>query len=195
MTATKRLPLLLALPLLAVAVWWLWPAATPEPAPLARVQPTPAPTTDSPSAPLPPDKPAEPAPVAQPEPPPPAVVADPQLDLQAALADMTGLLRTGDYASYVLHYTPPSTFAKQAAKPDVMRRLMEAASQGGVPGTSVYQNMQQMIQILELAQDGKLFLKVKGDTVTYTLTDDPVARVVLSFVRIDGKWYLGQGLW
>jgi hypothetical protein len=172
--------LFLALPLLGVTVWWLWPAAPPQPVPFARSQPSPQ--ADLPPAVLTPDEPAEPLP--EPAPPP-----DPQLHLHTAIADMADLIRTGDSLAFLIRYKEPQQLAGMMGTPEGFDYWTKALIvEVNTPGTDMHKLSLEIAQLFDTLKTMEPTLNEAGDFATYPINNYG-PEYITTFKKINGRWY------
>jgi hypothetical protein len=183
--SNRTLSLVLVAGLAAIGVWlWRMSVSTADTPPEAQ----PAAVVETPQLDPPQNLPPEPVVVAAPPAPPP-VAADPQLDVHTAVADMAGLLRAGDFASFVARYMPPEERAMMAqVGPEALVQMAQQMAQANVPGTREYQETQQMLQVLDSVKNMEPTLNDTGDEATYPANVSGMPDRI-RFIRVDGRWY------
>lgn len=162
----------------AAVAWWIWPApqvlqsgpantqrirAVPPTLPKARIQ-----------------RPADVAPA-----PMVAVAADPQADLATAIPDLIRLVRAGDYLAMEQRYLPPQKFARLS---DGEKALMLEEMQS----PRMQEKMQNSLQALESIQGATPVFNDTGEIATFTPIALPGTPAKMTFIRLNGLWYLGD---
>jgi hypothetical protein len=196
--------LILVVGIAGAAAWWLLqPPAVTAPEKVAETPPAEAP---EPPKPTPPPAPAprveapaiQPAPAPAPAPEPVAAQpasnpnqADPQLNLDTAIADICSRAQSGDLAGLLNDYISPDDQAKmppgQFAQMQQMMQTMASSPQG-------QQMMQQLVQAFQGLQGQTPTYNDTGDKATYTAvppggtTPQPI-----TFKKEDGRWYADMG--
>ena len=170
--------------LAAALAWWFWPAAAQRvtaPKPVHHVAEAPV---DAPPLPE-----AAPPPVA--DPPPPAAAlptgADPQADLSTTIPELIRQLQSGDMVTMMQNFMPPDEYAKLSEEQKAsMAQQMQTMSQT----PQMQQRMQSVLQALESIRGATPVLDATGEKATFTPMALPGNPPTMSFVKVNGRWYL-----
>jgi len=202
---SRHLPFLALVACLTAGVaWWLWPAA-PVPAKTPVVQlPTPPEVTAispdllppeeaaMPPGILPPEEPAEPLPAPAADAPVPPPMFDPQAELSTTIPAMIQALNSGEDiwefgARFSLGRLPPQVTA-----------ALTMFKQDPAYQAAMRQQMESMVVALQSIQNVTPVYDATGDQATYTLSvplniGGAVNKNTLSFVKLNGQWFLKGG--
>ncbi len=122
----------------------------------------------------------------------PAEPVDTQAELKTAIPDIVRLLRAGDPVDAYKTYTPPNEFNAQAAQQ--MQELQLQAQATAVQDPELRQLMQkaqaEIVQAYEALEEQTPTLNATGDEATYMFAMPRTGIQPLTFVKIDGKWYI-----
>lgn len=118
---------------------------------------------------------------------PPPVVADPQLDVHTAVADIAALLRVGDFANFIARYLPPGMINQIG--PDGLLQMAQTMTRANTPGPREYQDTQQMIQALEASKTTEPSLNDTGDQAAFPPSASGGSSRI-RMIKVDGRWYL-----
>jgi hypothetical protein len=135
--------------------------------------------------------------------PPPASTENPQLSLKTAIPDLVRIFKSGDLKRLVETYMPPDEREALLAivgptgnQAIVQQTLQESdPNAAGNPALQALQEgMKEMSSMLELIGNASPALSADGNTATYKVNDptDPDQSAEITFVKINGLWYLGD---
>ena len=162
----------------AAVAWWFWPAPyvpPPVPANSQRIRAV-APT--QPKSRVQPPAEVAPEPIV-------ASSADPRADLATAIPDLIRLVRAGDYLAMEQRYLPPQKFARLT---DGEKALMLEEMQS----PRMQEKMQNTLQALESIQGSTPVYNDTGEIATFTPIALPGTPPKMTFIRLNGLWYLGE---
>jgi hypothetical protein len=125
---------------------------------------------------------------------PPNPNADPQADLKTALPDIVRLLREGDRVGAYKTYCPPDELNPrdiQQMQELLMQSLAAAAQDPGLQQL-MQKNQDEFSLAFEALEDQTPTYNDAGDEATYKFANPSEGEEPLTFVKIDGKWYIKQ---
>ena len=160
--------------LLVSAAWFWWPVPPPKDTAVVRLRPATAPLAPPMAPQLSPPDETEPAAAS----PPP--VFDPQSDLKTAVPDLIRLATAGDFPTLLQNYMPPDALAGMSAEEKA------ATLQGIQAEAQSTEGQQEMIFMLTAAPT----YDATGNRATYTFPGSNPTRPSLTFVRLNGRWYI-----
>ncbi|HTB63681.1 MAG TPA: sigma-70 family RNA polymerase sigma factor [Opitutales bacterium] len=121
-----------------------------------------------------------------------ATVNDPQAELSTALPDLITLIQNGDLFTAYMRYMPPSYFASM---PQNVKDQLAQQEANLLADPNTAPRRQQLVQALQAMQTLVPTMNAAGDTATYDLpfpAGNPDVQKI-SFIKVDGKWYLSPG--
>ncbi len=205
----RSLVIILVVAVLTVgAIWYFKKPAGAALAPKAAEAPKPAAPTIAPKSPTAqieaPKAQAAPAPAATPKPATTvaavAAKGDPQAELNTAIDDITSMLQAGQFMALFEKYATPEDQAKMP--PEEKAQMEQEATQ-----MMSQPEGQMMIQMMTAGflsiKDQTPQMNAAGDQATYQMTVTPPPGMgppgggpetePMTFVKIDGKWYIKDG--
>ncbi len=124
----------------------------------------------------------------------PTLTNDPQSDLSTAIPDLINLIQTDQLRTAIRRYMPPSYFEQM---PQAVQDQLEQQEQNLLADPNMAKQRQVAVSALQSMLNKAPDLNQAGDHATYHLDTDPNAPnhppTVISFIKVDGRWYLEPG--
>lgn len=124
----------------------------------------------------------------------PPTASDPQADLNTAIPDLISLIQSDQLLTAIKRYMPPAYFEQM---PQAVQDQLEQQEQNLLADPNMAEHRRDAVNALQSMIHMTPLLDQAGDRATYRLDSDTAnpghLPQEISFVKIDGKWYLVPG--